>query len=205
MGRNTPRIRSDRDLVRVAHVESSSSLTVAGEASFAALQCIPSTFTQWLSGVAINWGKWRWKRLEIIYMPVCPTSTSGSIHMGFLYDSTDSTPSSVGQMSSLQGYTTGPVWGGSEGAKALSGGAIPPGAISVRLDVSRTAEKWFPYVSSTELATELAVSSALGNTRVPAQLVVATADGPSTSVTAGRLYTRYEIELIEPKASALEP
>lgn len=208
IGRPTPSLRSRQGITVVTSVEEVATLAVSSTLTPQVLQCIPSTLTTWLRGVAANWSKWHWTVLKYIYVPTCPTSTTGSMHMGFLYDSTDSVPTTVAQMATLQGYVTGPVWSGSEGATLLDSlnpsKPCPPGGVCTQLDVNRSTQYWYPYVTAAELTTELTVSSSLGNMRSPARLALATADGSgTTAVNCGRLYAVYRVELIEPIASAL--
>lgn len=126
--------------------------------------------------------------------------------MGFLYDFPDTVPTSISQMSCLSGFTTGPVWSGADGTPLLSvpNQKCPPGALCSVLDVNRAEKMWYPFVTPASLTTDVTVSASLGNMYVPARLVVASADGVSTTVLgAGRVYAVYSIDVIEPIVSTL--
>ena len=196
-----PRFKASSDGgTRLACADVTTEVSVSSTVTPNILQCIPYTASAWLRGVAANWSKWRWLSLKFIYIPTCPTSVSGSVHMGFLYDQSDSTPATVAEMAALRGYTTGPVWSGSEAAVMLSdvSRACPPGAICASLDVTKLSKPWYSYVTSTTLTTSITLDPSLGNIYVPARLVILTADGSATdAVSVGRLYVQYEVELIE--------
>lgn len=208
MNSATPSIKSGAGVTIINHVEEVATLSVNNTVTPQILQCIPSVLPNWLRGVAANWSKWHWDVLRFVYVPICSTSVSGSFHMGFLYDQTDVVPTTVGQMTSLKGYTTGPVWSGQEGSVLLNyldtARPCPPGAICASLDTGNTETYWYPYVTTAQLTAELAVASVLGNMRTPARLAIITSDGAATAnVACGRLYAVYRVRLVEPVPSAL--
>nr|UHS71706.1 MAG: putative coat protein P3 [Sobemovirus sp.] len=206
-GRMVPSISSSNDVTTVRFAEIVMNLEVSNGPTSASAACMPSDMTSWLSGVARSWSKWHWDVLKYVYIPCCPATTSGSVHMGFQYDWSDDVPSNDSEISSLHGYTSGPVWGGENGAVLLNPRTpytrCPVGAICSEIDVGRTMEYWYPYVSKTRFANESLVAAALVNLRTPARLVVLTTDGPSDAVKCGRIYAIYQVKLIEPISSAL--
>lgn len=206
-GSSRPIMRSLKESTTITHTEVVSNLTVVTTTTPSTVACYPSLTSTWLSGVAANWSKFRWLKLRFLYVPSCPTSTSGSVHMGFLYDYADIVPTTVTAMSSLFRYSSGPVWSGTQVSSALKSARAPvaPGAIVSELDVSRLDKPWYSYITPANLTTLVTTNASLGSMYVPARLVVLTADGSSTTSTSiGRIYMQYEIEVIEPVPSALQ-
>lgn len=203
-GKSTPIVRSAGSATFVENVEVNAGFSVSTTFAPSVIQCMPSTIGPWLSGVAANWSKYRWRKLRWIYVPTCPTTTLGSIHIGLQYDNVDATPTSVAQMSALQSYTTGPAWSGYQAAALLSkpNAPCPPGSLVVDVDVARFEKPWYSYISQTQFATQNAVAISLANLFSPARLIFATTDGTATAVSCGRLYAQYMVELIEPEAAA---
>lgn len=188
----------------ISNVEAILQLTVGSAQSSAVVQMAPFALGPWLNGLAVSWSKWRLRKLRFLYVPSCPTSVSGSIHMGLQYDSVDSAPTTVTGISATYRYTSGPVWSGFQVASVLSNPdrTPPPEAICCDVDVTRFSLPWYPYITSTNFTQQGLIAISTQNTYSPGRLVLVTADGPSTSVAAGRLYAQYSVELIEPVASS---
>jgi len=135
-----------------------------------------------------------------IYMPETSSSVAGNVSMGFTYDSTDTLPVGIAGMSNLDGFTTTNVWSGSSGAPLLSSNkpwprSIPEGAVATCLDSTRLSKPWYPFKGVPPTGDD-------GNIYTPGQLVVAVTT-PTTltaSSLVGRIYFRYQLELIEPTA-----
>lgn len=70
----------------------------------------PTTF-KWLSNVAINFDRYRFVSLKVIYVPSCSTLTDGTISMSFDPNAVDSDPTStielMGMQTAIQGNTYG--------------------------------------------------------------------------------------------------
>lgn len=178
-------------------------------AAFAAgvINLVPHSFP-WLNGMAANFSKWKWRKLRFIYIPACPTNTPGQMALSFQYDVMDTTPTTLGQMAMMNGFTNGPYWLGGEGAVMLKSSKHPivPGAIVSVFDVKRQSKPWYEYITSTDFLALVAVPTvgpAGANAYSPGNVVSASAGGPATVVTGGNLYVQYEIELIEPTDSTL--
>jgi len=204
LGRPKPSISTNGSgSVCLINTEQISGVATTTAFTAAVLRLVPSTLP-WLSGIAANFSKWRWLSLRVIYIPQASTGTSGSFHMGFQYDDTDTNPTSSANMSMLYAYTTGPAWAGWEGAELMQKPYLspPPGSIVSVLDVTRFDKPWYAYITSTNLS---ALSPPLtptvsGNLYCPAELVYAFEAGPVSPVGAGQLYIQYEVEMIEPIA-----
>jgi hypothetical protein len=191
----------------ITNVEAVTNLSVATAASVVTVPCAPAFTGLWLGALAANWGKWRWKKLRFLYIPICPTSTQGSVHFAFQYDSWDTAPSNVFQISAMSHYTTGPVWSGFQAAPCLSHyeGKCPEGSIVADLDISRNDKRYYPFVTLADYNTLVAATIQLGNMYSPAKLQVLTADGTATVTACGRLYVMYEVEVFEPLIPNLNP
>jgi len=201
-----PSLRTARGVTVLTHSELSTELAVTNAIVVSSELVMPFTMGTWLRGVASNWSKYCLESVRYTYLPSCPTTTPGSIHMGFQYDMADSLPVSVNQLSNLRGYVSGQVWSGSSGlcyvngTKCLDTGS----AISTTLDVSKLGKKWYPFKTSSDYTAAVGVNVNIATPLVPARLVIAMLDGSSaTAVSTGRLYVSYTICLIEPTASAI--
>nr|AAB32863.1 coat protein [sesbania mosaic virus SMV, host=Sesbania grandiflora, Peptide Partial, 230 aa] [Sesbania mosaic virus] len=175
-----PAVSSSRGRILVLHcIGVTDSIVVSSEL------VMPYTVGTWLRGVADNWSKYSWLSVRYTYIPSCPSSTAGSIHMGFQYDMADTVPVSVNKLSNLRGYVSGQVWSGSAGLCFINNSRCSDTstAISTTLDVSK---KWYPYKTSADYATAVGVDVNIATDLVPA-----------------RIYDTYTIQMIEPPASAL--
>lgn len=184
----------------VTHSELTTTLALGSTAqSPVSFRLIPS-FPPWLAGVASNFSKYKWISLKVVYVPACPSTTLGSIHMGVVYDTADvASVTTLAQISSLQGYATGPLWAGRSGAACLAGTKIacPSDAIVTTVDVGRLEKEFYSYRQSGRVpaTTELAINV------VPATLVVAVDGIASASTTIGHLHWVYTIQCLEPIAA----
>nr|AGP50168.1 coat protein [Turnip rosette virus] len=195
--------------IRVCGREVVTEISVSNTPTPSVLQVIPETFPTRLKGLATSWSKFKWRAIKFVYMPICPTTETGSVHFGFLYDTVDNLPGTVGEISTLQGYSTGPAWAGTSGNELLELGVYaetPKDAVVARMDARRADKKYYPIVSTTQLTKSLTVDASLGNTYVPARLAIVTADGTAAAdkpKTVGRLYAVFCIDLIDTIASSL--
>nr|WGL40993.1 coat protein [Cymbidium chlorotic mosaic virus] len=205
-GKSVPRLRSEGVSTILTNCEVNLGVVVTTGVTQVVRECAPFEVGQWLAGIAANFSKWRWLRLRFLYVPYCPTTLQGSLHMGFVYDDLDSNPTTVEAMSTLSGYTTSPLWNGAQCAPALSSvkSVVPTGSVCAVLDVTRLSKPWYPFLTAAGYTDVTETTTALGNMYSPGKLVILTIDGSSsTAVGCGRLYAQYEIELIEPIASSL--
>lgn len=160
----------------------------------------------WINGIADNYNKWRWLYLRVIYIPSCPTSTSGTVTLGMNYDTTDVQPGS--NITAQQAYksVTGPVWAGWEGSSLLQsyGGKMVPGAIAIDVDIDRLGgpigPSYYRYVTITNYTAMTAIDK---NLYSPCLVNISTNGGPTVSVAAGNVFVEYCCELIEPESQIL--
>lgn len=206
MGKSVPNIQTKGLSTYLCNVEALIPVTILATGlptTFTSL-CAPFAIQSWLNGIAVNFSKWRWVKLRYIYFPVVSTANDGSFHMGLQYDTLDTSPTTVAQMSALSKYTTGPIWNGYQAAPALSScrSPIPVGAMVVEVDVNRFSKPWYPYITQTGYTAQTATFPSLGDIFVPAKLIMMSSDG-NAALTVGRVYVQYEIELIEPEPAAM--
>nr|UHS71673.1 MAG: putative coat protein P3 [Sobemovirus sp.] len=197
----TPRITGGYGTMTVSHSELTTTLAI-GTASQnpISFRLIPS-FPPWLAGVASNFSKFKWLSLKVVYVPSCPSTTPGSIHMGVAYDTNDVAGiTTLAQISSLQGYTTGALWSGSAGAECLTSprASCPPGAIVSVVDVKRLEKPYYSYRPSGGVP----AAFDLANTVVPATLVVMVDGTAAANTTIGHLHWVYTIQCLEPVPTA---
>jgi len=164
------------------------SLAAAGAATIARKPLIPTTFS-WLGGASSSYGKYRWIRLKISYIPFCGTGTSGRYAMGLVSDAGDTAPSVLSNVISLDHGVLSPVWGGGSSS------------VDVTVDVTKFSLKNYPWIS---LAGYGALSTASDrNSFCPSELFYGTDGGVAGS--AGTIVADYEIELMNPIPSSLNP
>uniref|UniRef100_Q7LZT8 Capsid protein n=1 Tax=Sesbania mosaic virus TaxID=12558 RepID=Q7LZT8_9VIRU len=102
-------------------------------------------------------GTWlrSWLSVRYTYIPSCPSSTAGSIHMGFQYDMADTVPVSVNK-----GYVAGQVWSGSAGLCFINNSRCSDTSPAI----------WYPYKTSTDYATAVGVDVNIATDLVPARI-----------------------------------
>lgn len=196
-----PRLSGGVGEMTVSHTEIVTTIGVSSTFNAQTYRLIPS-FPSWLSGLSRCFSKYRWLRLRAVYIPSCPSTTSGAIHMALRYDETDTAVSSSAEISAMYGYTTGAVWSGSSASALLSkpNSPCPSGAICVDVDVGRLEKPWYTWRAAASVPAGLD----LANTYIPATLVVGTEGGSSTSdVASGHIHWIYSIHCVEPVPSAV--
>lgn len=159
-------------------------------------------FMPWVSGVSINFSKWRWVRLRLIFVPSCSTATSGTITMSLGYDNTDTTPGGIAAAQAAYRSETFPPWGGVGGIGALNDASFtskPPQSVIVDVDTKRLTLPWYPYTNTPQF---LSLTGADRNAFNPAYLDIGQLGVSSTAV-VGSIFAKYEIELIEPISATI--
>jgi hypothetical protein len=111
-----PRIVNMNDgSVVVSHSEMIGTLVSSGTTltykvdSYVANPGKPSIFP-WLSTIATNYDKYRFRKLYVCLISSQPTSTAGRIGIGFDYDSTDPTPANRIEFFSLSSHVEATPW-----------------------------------------------------------------------------------------------
>jgi len=100
--------------VLISHSEMISPVVSVGSNTYGvtSYRCNPglANIFPWLSTIALNYEKYRFRRLVFHTASLAPTSTGGRIGLGFDYDSTDAVPQSRQEFYSLTTNSEGPVW-----------------------------------------------------------------------------------------------
>lgn len=184
--------------------------TIQTSEAFSAIvvNLMPHSFP-WIADMASLFANWRWLGLRFIYVPTCPTSTTGEISMCYQYDIPDPTPTSMSQMTNMHGYTNSAVWNGGEGTTLLRSINVPAHdrAVVSKFDTNRFNGKLFKYITAGNFLNVVNENAVLGpvagNIYSPGNLVVGTVGGPVSNVRAGNIYVQYKIELIHPTPKVL--
>lgn len=125
----------------------------------------------WLSNIAANYDKYRFRSLRFDYVPAVSTSTSGRITLAFNYNAGDNSPTSKQQVFSIAPNAEQAVWA------------------ELSLPV--------PVIPETLYTREYLVPGSDIKTFDMGQLLVAT-DLGSSSATIGEMYVEYEVVLMKP-------
>jgi hypothetical protein len=197
-GRTIPRISMVGDSTIVQNTEVLASLNTSAAFTLSTHPLIVGNPT-WLRGVAGNFSRFRWRRLRVIYIPACPTSTTGQIAMGLSYDAGDAAATGIDQIQAMFHSVSGPFWAGFEGTGLLGGAQRPigslPGAMALEVDCERISQTYWRFITLTGYNS---LGSSDKDVFLPAQLFVGRSGGPAIDVLAGNLYLQYEVELVEP-------
>jgi len=198
-----PRVLNSREGVVVSNTERFSILTTAvGATTFSRIDITPSNVL-WLNGVAINYSKYRWISVQMYYIPIVPTTQTGLMAMGFVYDVNDSmTGTTVGIVQQMYGAVSGPIWAGYEGGSGLNtpGTKVPTGALCITLDTGRLDKSYYKYATVAQIG---AMSGPEAAMYVPASVVWATDSAAVTQGGAGQIMAKYTVELLEPVPATL--
>jgi len=142
----------------------------------------------WLNNVAINFAKYTWRKARFIYVPYCSTTTAGRIAMGLVYDTADSSSTTVAEVMALNKGVISPVWGNNAGNST----------ITIDVDVNNLPLKKYQFITSAGYS---ALTSATDrNMYNPCLLQIGTDNGVAGNV--GSILLEYEIELMEPMVAA---
>jgi hypothetical protein len=173
----------------------------------------------WLSSIAGNYQKFRWKFLRYIFVPQCPSTTPGSVYLEMHYDFLDNASTTLAQVTATESSVVGNAWFGSALSPELAFGADVSArdAICLTIDTARLTQPWY-YVRATNAATTntvtltgtatggngtLAIGS--GGTYDPSSrpgTIYYGTNGITNAVVAGNLYAAYCCELSDPILAA---
>lgn len=179
--------------LRITHSEpiTVAKMIVLGALDYFRIAIIPSQ-CNYLTGVAANFGKYRWRKLVVRYVPSCPATTEGEVALGMVYDRQDANAATFVQTAQLDKGIAFPPWGGFNN----SGGP----SITMTVDTNKFDKQRYSFMG---LAAFNALSSSDQNNYCPATFCVAT-QGSTVAVTvAGRVWLDYSIELMEPISSGV--
>jgi hypothetical protein len=173
----------------------------------------------WLSAIAGNYQKFRWKYLRYIFVPQCASTTPGSVYIEMHYDWLDNASTTLAQVTASESSVVGNCWFGSALSPELAFGAGVGArdAICLTIDVARLTQPWY-LVRATNAATLNTVTltgTATGGNGTLALASAGTYDpssrpgtvyygtnGITNGVVVGNLYVAYVCELAEPILAA---
>jgi len=156
----------------------------------------------WLQSIALSFSKFRCVAIRYIYIPVCPTTTPGTVTMALGYDYNDTLPTSLAQLSVAFESISTPPWGGYEGTSLLNHhfALETEGAVVVDVDCDRFGSgSGLTYYPVAALATFVSQTPTDQNQFSPFYLQVATS---GNALAWGNVYIQYCIEFIEPVLAA---
>lgn len=113
-----PRMRVSGDTMCISHSEMIGTvMSGAPSSNITAFRCLGyranpgiSTVFPWLSSVAVNYEKYRFRRLSFTIVPLVATNWGGRIGVGFDYDSTDVVPGNRQEFYALTTHTENMPW-----------------------------------------------------------------------------------------------
>jgi hypothetical protein len=141
-----------------------------------------SSFT-WLSQRALGWEKYKFLRLEFVYIPsTAVTSTPGSVYLGLDYDPTDAAPGSLGAMSSYESFE--------------------PQRVFLSKSILAKRNRMFDGVQYKRIR----CGPVAGDLELfdGCSLIIAT-DNCSSAAAIGDVWVNYEIELVSPQTEPAVP
>lgn len=180
---STPNISRKLDSITIAHREFFASVGTAsasGTFEVSTFQVNPGNQAMfpWLSSQAFGWERYRFKKLDIIYVPRCATTQAGSLILSPDYDAADEAPTSEAQACSY--------------ADAVS--SVPWGAVTLKLRPEPLAGGMkSKYIRVGALKSNLDVK-----TYDAASLHVCRDSGGGVTPVWGKLWVDYVVELITP-------
>lgn len=190
---------SRKDGLVFSNTERFTQVGTSGSASTyvdALVPIMPSRLS-YLSGIASNFGTYRWKALKFTYVTTTATTTIGQHGMAFIYDPADGPVTSLTQVAALQGSVLHPLWAGNQG--------YGRGTRSIG-DICTSPDK-----SKYDVSCKYKSTSAFSALSLPDQLLfcpvwmLTATDGASlTSQIVGQIYVDYTVELSDPVPSAVQ-
>jgi len=187
VNRSKPKITGSRGNITITHKElvgevtmvsavATNPTTTTGQSAFT-LSPTNTSLVPWLSTIAGAYDYFKFNRVRLVYVPLCSTSTTGRVMLGYDPDATDSLAYDRQGLSSYSCSSDGSAWG------------------VMSLDCKLpTNQPWYQSNNITTLA-QYATSS-MG------QVFWSTWAGAGTS-TVGELYILYDITLKDPQPTSL--
>jgi len=183
--RSNPKFMTSRGTIRIQHKELVGQVSILGSGAVAtSVSTFPSgrsayfvsptnqNLFPWLSSIAGNYDYFRFKRLRLVYVPTCSTSTAGRVMLGYDPDGIDAIPFERSSLAAYGCSVESSTWG------------------ITKLDCSlKTGLDWYN--------TDDAASTALLPTTTQGQVFWSTWAGNS-SLDVGEWYVLYDVELKDP-------
>lgn len=177
-----------------------------------------STSFPWLSALANNYQKFKWRYLRFFYSSAVSTATAGSSFINLAYDYLDTFPSTLNQVASSDTSSIGPVWfGGSVNQeKAFDTTLNGDANVYIDVDVGKFPNEWY-FTRTSAAGVSPSTGGALGGVipagltftqgaysdveAIPGRVLYGTSG--VTGANPGYLYAAYVCEFIEPVDPAL--
>nr|UHS72290.1 MAG: hypothetical protein 4 [Regressovirinae sp.] len=194
--RSVPKINSVGSSTIVRNTEAFVDITstALGVYSIQPQAMIPGNPT-WLAAIADLYSKYRWRKLRLVWVPSCPTTTQGSCGIAISYDRIDAAPTSMVALQQSYKAITFPPYAGYNAAMALQTFGNVEGMVAFDVDVTRFDKAWYPVIQNATLA---GFASNIQNPYVPCTMLFGAANGPAAATFFGTWYVQYEVEFIEP-------
>lgn len=198
-----PRITVRNEITAIPNVESA--FTVRTDTTPSRIVVYP-TQTSWLANVARGYSRFRYKKLRVVYIPYCSTSTNGNLTMAFGYDFNDQTPPNTDQLTSYYNSTSTALWGGSEGGSLLMTkniDQVAPKAVYMDLDTRNRSLGWCNFATQAQFnAAPPSAQSLLAPAYV--QLLIEGGPTPTPAAVLGKIFFNYVVEFADPINPALQ-
>lgn len=188
----------------VCNTEKSSTYTMVNTGTTSSgLPLNPAAFATfpWLSSIARNYTLYRWKKLIFSYVPICGTTTAGSVEMALFYEDKDynqwlaAAAISAQNISTQAQYAFGPPYAGGQISTTTAGNSAAWFGLVADTSAAHRKLPWFSVNPSSS-------NDADRNLSTGVWLVAQTFGGSSAATGIGSLFITYEIELIEPTSAA---
>ncbi len=155
-------------------------------------------FVPWLSGLALQYSKFKWLTLRFIYVPKVATSIPGQAFIQVTYDAADSSPTAIADVAVSDSSSIGPAWigGGINQEKAFRSTMSIDDAVFVDVDCKKFTQPYF-YVRK---------QAGLDADTTPCVLYFGSAgalNSVGTYGNTGDVYIAYSVELLEPVQAGL--
>jgi hypothetical protein len=180
-----PSLNGNKSSIRIVHQElvATSIVGTEGWSKRVDLLCNPGnpeTFP-WLASLSSSFEFYKFNRLRFLYVPLCASTTVGSIQMAPDYDSADVEPVSENVFAAFNGYVCSNAW-------MESSCDMDPKFLNLFTDWHYTSD-----------SSELGAASPL---YAAARFYLYT-NNFSSEVTAGKIYVEYDVELKVPTLNPL--
>lgn len=131
----------------------------------------------WLTRIARNYEKYKFRSLRFFLKTTAPTSVGGSIILAYDYDPTDSPPANKQQILQYSGATRGAPW------------------MNLEVELKRNEVQGNKFM----IAGLAASDDALRRQQDPCLLLVATSGMPDSGTTIAELWVQYDVDLFTPQ------
>jgi len=186
VNRTKPKFRNSQGIVRLTHKELAFSVSMTTtlktndvhSTTFSSLYTVNpgnGTLFPWLATLGSSYDYYRFKRVRLVYVPLCGTSTTGRVMLGYDPDSTDALQLDRAGLSSYSCSSEGAPWN----------------ILTLDCDLSDNS-KWYYQDNKATIMNSLLDQG---------QVFFATWGGANDDV-VGEVYVLYEVELKDPQPAS---